>query len=258
MALHYEEYGNNHDPLILFIHGGGVSGWMWNKQIQHFTNYHCVVPDLIDKEQGVNGSNFSIEDSAKGLLTLIEEKANGKQVIVIGFSLGAQILIQMIGLKPELIDYAVINSALIRPAPFTEKLVRPIIKLSFPLIKNRIFSKYQAKKLYVNKENFEKYYQDTANMKFSTLMKILQENMSFRVPEKFYKAQCKILVTVGEKEKSIMRKSAIDLVEINSNCKGVILSKIGHGVSLEKPNFFNQMIEGWVIDGHLPDGKVIE
>ena len=31
---------------LWFYSWGGVSGWMWDKQIKHFTNFHCLVPDL--------------------------------------------------------------------------------------------------------------------------------------------------------------------------------------------------------------------
>ena len=45
MVLHYNEFGDTNSPLmVLFM--GGVSGWMWDKQIKHFTNFHCLVPDL--------------------------------------------------------------------------------------------------------------------------------------------------------------------------------------------------------------------
>jgi pimeloyl-ACP methyl ester carboxylesterase len=36
LVLHYEEYGDKNSTLMLFLHGGGVSGWMWDKQIQLF------------------------------------------------------------------------------------------------------------------------------------------------------------------------------------------------------------------------------
>ena len=50
--MHYKEYGDKNASLMLFLHGGGVSGWMWDKQIQYFTHYHCIVPDL--PEQGLS------------------------------------------------------------------------------------------------------------------------------------------------------------------------------------------------------------
>jgi hypothetical protein len=82
--------------------------------------------------------------------------------------------------------------------------------------------------------------------------------MSFVIPKDFRKANGKILVTVGEKEKAVMKKSAKDIVEINSNYIGVILPEIGHGVSLAMPDFFNHMVEAWIHEGNLPkECKVI-
>lgn len=238
---------------MLWIHGGGVSGWMWDKQIRYFTDYHCVVPDLIDEKE----PTFSIHGSAKQLLELIEEKAVGKQVNVVGFSLGAQIIVQMLSLKPQLIDAAIINSALVRPAPLAGKMVKPLIKLSFPLIKNKYFSKLQAKTMYIDDQYFDHYYQDSITIELETLVRILEENMTFTIPKNFHQAPCKILVTVGEKEKAMMKKSANDLVKSNPRCKGVILSGIGHGISFSNPEFFNRMIENWIRDDQIPEGKVI-
>ncbi len=252
MVLHYKEYGDKSAPLMLFLHGGGVSSWMWDKQIQYFTHYHCVAPDL--PEHGLNNHevNFSIEGSAEELIKLIEEIANGKKVILIGFSLGAQVIIQMLSMKPDLIDFAIINSALVRPILYAKKLIQPSIRLSFPLIKNSWFSKLQAKTLYVSEDYFEKYYEESCQMKSDTLVRVLEENMSFEIPKNFRKANGKILVTVGEREKSVMKKSAKDIVETNSNCIGVIIPKIGHGVPLAMPDFFNHMVETWIHEGNLP------
>ncbi|WP_268238239.1 hypothetical protein [Paenibacillus aceti] len=30
LVLHYKEYGDKRASLLLFLHGGGVSGWMWD------------------------------------------------------------------------------------------------------------------------------------------------------------------------------------------------------------------------------------
>jgi len=258
LALHYQEYGDKNASLMLFLHGGGVSDWMWDKQIQYFTHYHCIVPIL--PEHGLNNYeiNFSIKGSAEELIKLIEEKGRGKKVILIGFSLSSQVIIQILSMKPHLIDFAIINSALVRPTLFAKKLIKPTIKLSFPLIKNRWFSKLQAKTLYVSEDYFEKYYEESCQIKLDTLVRVLEENMSFEIPKDFKKASGKILVTVGEKEKAIMKNSAKDIVEANSNCIGVIMPKIGHGVSLAMPDFFNHMIEAWIHENSLPkECKVI-
>jgi pimeloyl-ACP methyl ester carboxylesterase len=257
MSLYYQEYGDRNAALMLFLHGGGVSGWMWDKQIQYFTHFHCVVPDLPEQGQSKNEGDFSIKHSADKLIELIEEKAAGKKVIVIGFSLGAQVTIQLMNMKPDLIDFAIINSALVSPIPSIKKWIRPSIKLTSPLMRNRWFAKLQARTLCVNKEYFEQYFKDSSQMRADTLVRILEENMSFEIPKDFKKAMGKILVTVGEREKSVMKQSAKDIVASNINCAGVILPKVGHGISLAKPVFFNQMIEAWIGNGSLPIGEKI-
>lgn len=257
MTIHYVEYGDKNDPLLIFLHGGGVSGWMWDKQVQYFSQYHCIVPDLPEQGQSTIGSNFSIQTSAEQLIELIKEKANGQKVSVIGFSLGAQITLQILSLEPDLVDHAMINSALVRPVPLAKQLIGPSIRLTFPLIKNKSFSKIQSKTLYIKEDYFDKYYKESSQMKVETLIRILEENMSFRLPKDFPKAKGKILVTVGDKEKSVMKKSAMDIVKSNPNCKGVILSNVGHGISLANPTYFNRMIEAWIQESNVPKEGII-
>ncbi|MGN8646273.1 alpha/beta fold hydrolase [Gracilibacillus sp. HCP3S3_G5_1] len=256
MDLSYQEYGDKYAPLMVFLHGGGVSSWMWEKQIRYFTNYHCVTIDLPEQGKSKNTEKFTILLSAEKVNELIAKKANGKKIIVVGFSLGAQVIIQMLSLNPNLVDYAIINSALVRPNSVVRKMIGPSIKLSFPLVKNKSFSKLQAKSLYIEEEYFETYYNESTQMKANTLIRILEENMSFDIPNHFDKAEGKILVTVGENEKEVMKKSASDLVANNSNCTGIIIPHVGHGLPLIKPVFFNEMIENWIESGTLPSNVI--
>lgn len=256
MELYHQEYGNENTSLMVFLHGGGVSSWMWDKQIQHFTSYHCVTIDLPEQGKSKDVESFSIQKSAEKVIELIEKIARGKKVIVIGFSLGAQVVIQMMSMKPTLITNAIINSALVRPNTLVGKMISPAIKLTSPLISNRYFSKIQSKVLYVSEEYFETYYKESSQMKSDTLIRILKENMSFGIPTGFNKAEGNILVTVGEKEKTIMKKSTMDIVSNNSNCIGIIIPNVGHGISMLNPNYFNKMIENWLQESVLPQDAI--
>lgn len=253
MDLHYQEYGDHKAPLLVFLHGGGTSSWMWDQQIQYLTKYHCVTVDLPEQGQNRNKGNFSIKDRAGQINELIDQLSNGKTVAVIGFSLGAQVLVQMLSDRSDLIDYAIINSALVKPSKLGEKVISPFVRLTFPLIKNRAFSKLQAKTLFIGEKYFEKYYEETCQMEGNTLIRILKENLSFQLPRKFKEAKAKILVTVGEKEKTMMKKSVSDLVKSNENCKGVMIAGLGHGLPLAKPHLCRQIIEKWINDQALPE-----
>jgi pimeloyl-ACP methyl ester carboxylesterase len=254
MAVHYLVYGDSHAPLMVFLHGGGVSGWMWDKQVQYFANeYYCLVPDLPGHGASYSNTTFSIPSCAEELINLIKEKANSREIIIIGFSLGAQVAIQMLSMEPALFDYAIINSALVRPSPHLIKWIKPSIQLTYPLIKIRFFSKLQAKVLYIDDEYFETYYKESIQLKPDTLISILEANMSFTLPSNFNKVQGKLLVTVGDKEKAIMKQSATDIVMSNANCVGIRIPGTGHGVTFAKPDYFNQMIKNWVQAAQLPE-----
>ncbi|MBD8005054.1 alpha/beta fold hydrolase [Bacillus norwichensis] len=246
MTLYYEEHGDTEGPLIVFLHGGGVSGWMWNQQLEYFNDYHCIVLDLPEQGRSRGEGMFSIRSSADKIIDLIEDKEKGKPVILIGFSLGAQITIQIVSMKHELIDCAIINSALTKPMPLGWKFLKPFVKLSHPLTKWKKFSKLQAKVLYIPENDFEKYFQETCDMEVDTLIRILEENMSFKVPPDFKLASSNMLVTVGENENKLMKKSAQNIINSNSNCHGVLVSRVGHGLPIANPELFNSLVMNWI------------
>lgn len=254
MILHYKESGNPDAPLIVFLHGGGVSGWMWDKQVQYFSNhYHCIAPDLPD--HGLSKAiPYSIEKSADQVIDLIHKKAQGKKVIITGFSLGAQVAIKLLSMAPHLVDYAVINSALVRPMSFARGVIKPTVKLTMSLAKKRWFAKWQAKQLYIGDDDFETYFAESSQIAPEAMVRVLEENMSFALPKDFSISNAKILVTVGKKEKGIMLKSAYDIVKSHPTSKGIIIPNVGHGLPLFDPNLFNQIINAWVSEEELPIG----
>lgn len=40
MDLYFKETGIDNAESIVFITGGGLSGWMWDTQLEEFTDYH--------------------------------------------------------------------------------------------------------------------------------------------------------------------------------------------------------------------------
>lgn len=246
MNLCYRESGNMDAPLMVFLHGGGVSGWMWEKQHTYFTDFHCLVPDLPGHGK-TGGESFSIEETAQAVSRLIVEKRGDQPVIVVGFSLGAQILITLLASKNNLIDFAVINSALVKPILFPAMLIKTMA-LFFPLSKNRIFARLQARSMYIDSSLFNQYFQDVQNMKEAIFSEIMEQNFSFRLPDNFGQTSAKILATVGAKEKSIMKKSWKEIVESHKMSEGVMFSDIGHGAPLANSETFNRVVRKWLKD----------
>ena len=239
----YEEYGDKHAPLLVFIHGGGVGGWMWDKLIEYFSKYHCIVTTLQGHGDRSDENTFSIRENAIELIDLIKEKGTGKYIHIVGFSIGAQICLEMIHLAPTLITTAVINSATVIPMKFVNALIAPTIKMTFPLIKNKSFAKLQSKQLYMDGEYFPRYYEESLKMKAATLVEILKENMSYSLPDNLSESTTRILVIVGGKEKGLLLKSAKKIVDCHKKTEMQIIPNIGHGFPIADPQLFNGIVE---------------
>lgn len=241
----YQEYGNPDGEILLFIHGGGVDGWMWEQQLASFQDCCVLVPTLQGHGVRSNEHAFSIRQNAEELLILLEQKNNGRSIHVAGFSIGAQIALEMISLSPGLFRSAMINSALLKPMKSAVPLIEPAVKLTYPLIQNRRFARLQAKTLYVDGDFFESYYETSRQMGRRTLTDMLEENLCFSLPAGIGESSTRILATAGEKEQRAVRKSA-ELLGSLPNGDAILISDVGHGLPIAQPGLFNWLLRQWL------------
>src|SRR5512134_3301056 len=108
MPLHVYEQGPASAPTIVFLHGGGGGGWMWQPQWEALPDYHVLVPDLPEHGQSAALKPFSIHASAQCAAELIRTRAHGGKAHVVGLSEGAQITLALLAIHPELIDHAIL------------------------------------------------------------------------------------------------------------------------------------------------------
>ena len=240
--MEYKEYGINNPAMLVFLHGGGVGGWMWDKQVEYFsTDYHCLVPELLDLNDTYT-DGFTIDKAAKDLIPLIESAGTDKPVSIIGFSIGAQIAISALSNRPNMFSSAMINSALVKPVHFARILTKAMLP-TLPLTRNRTFSDIQAKSMYIEQEYLETYYQSNKNLDSRLFADIMIENMTYELPSTFSDSTSNILVTSGEKEIRSIKASMSAIVESNPNAHALVVPKIGHGFPLALPTLFNKTLE---------------
>lgn len=241
----FKEFGNKNNKAIIFLHGGGLSWWTWKSQIEALQNDYFVVAPIIDGH-GEDGDNtfVSIQKSAKNIINYIKENCNGKVFAICGLSLGAQILVEILSKERDITKNAVIESALVYPSNKTSvKLTTLMLGLSYGLIKKRWFAKLQAKQLKLPESLFENYYEDTIKIRKITLINFIKSNQEYSMPDTLFNTKANTLILAGEKELSVMKKSAKLLNDTINGSTLKIIKNSAHGeISLVHPDKYLELV----------------
>ncbi len=265
-GLYYEEFGRSDAPTLVFLHGGGVAGWMWRSQVTFFKDrFHCLVPDLPEQGNSHELKPFTIKFAADCVAGVIRDTVRGGKAHVVGLSEGAQVVVELLSRHPDVIDHAVCSSAMLRPMPgqglYKRELFRTIYRWFMAPFQNntgwiRLNMRYSAGLAEEYFNEFKKSFQETTEDGFANLM---YESMNFRIPPELEKCEVPVLIVVGSREYKQMIQSGRDLLKTLPNAYGVMVS-LGKSSSLVKehnwamtaPELFNRTIFSWISDQKLP------
>nr|WP_314464958.1 alpha/beta hydrolase [uncultured Clostridium sp.] len=241
----FKDFGNINAPTILLLHGGGLSDWSLEGIVTLLTpEYHVVTPIIEGYGEDVNEVFMSIEKSAHHLIEYVMTHCNGHIFALGGLSIGAQIVTEVLSQNANISDFAIIESALVCPIWGTRLLAVPMCQLSYRLIKKRWFSKLQARQLCVSDTMFEKYYSDSIKISKQTLVNTILSNGTYKMKAQLKNTTAKVLVIVGEKEITVMQKSAEILHQNIQNSQLYIAPNMKHGeLSMTQPKQYVEQLQ---------------
>ena len=227
--MKYKEYGLKNKDIIILLHGGGLSWWNYIDEIGLLEDeFHIVIP-ILDGHSDSDTNFISIENNASEIINFINENYNGKVKLIGGLSLGGQVLLEILSRNPNICEYAFIESALVIPMKFTYKMIEPIFNLTYGLTKKSWFSKLQFKNLKIKNSLYDLYYEDTCKISKNNLIAFMKSNSSYELKDTLSRTRAKVLILVGIKERSIMKKSAVKIAELIPNSELEILQGYYHG-----------------------------
>lgn len=130
-ALAFREAGQG-TPLVL-LHGNGEDGSYFSPQIEHFSRrYHVYAPDTRGHGQSPRGTApFTIEQFAEDLLAFFDAHEIAR-AIVLGFSDGANIAMQLVLRHPERVLGLILDGGNLDPRGVKRSAQLPI-ELSYRL-----------------------------------------------------------------------------------------------------------------------------
>ena len=119
--LFVRESGPAEAPAIVFLHGGNMSGWSWEPVVERMQQYRCLVPDLPHYGKSFEQGPFEMARAATAVAELIRSRVGSGRAHVVGFSLGAQVGLQLLATEPKLVDRAVLSGTVINTMPWVSQ-----------------------------------------------------------------------------------------------------------------------------------------
>lgn len=245
--MRFMEFGQKNNPTVMLLHGGGLSWWSYEPVVRLLEKDFFVVAPIIDGHGEDGAENFiSIESSAEKALRYLDEAGVAPLLCLGGLSLGAQIAVQMLAKRPDVALHAVLESALCYPMPSVAALAPATYALCYGLIRQRWFSRLQAKALYLPKPMWDRYEKDSVQMTRETLVHIAQSNARYHVGPDLSRSRAKALIVAGEKELPVMKKSARLLSELIPDNQLWIAPGLRHGQwSLTQPCAYAERLKSF-------------
>lgn len=265
MSLYVYEQGPADAPSILFLHGGAGGSWMWMPQVEGLADFHILAPDLPEHGQSAHLKPFRIADSAMQMADLIRTRAHHGKAHIVGLSEGAQVALTLLAQYPQLVQSAILSSALVRPIPgsgwLSQGLIAFSIKWFVEPFRNinwwiRLNMKYSAG---VPEAYYPQFKRDFQNLTGDIFAHVMIENQRFRLPDGLERISVPTLVVAGKREYGIMRQSVCEIASGIPGAKGFLVAhsrKLSlaeeHNWNLTVPDLFNRMVRAWIAGEPLP------
>ncbi len=259
-ALSFQAFGQENEKTILFLHGGGVGGWTWDPVVARMADFHCLVPDLPEHGRSMDVRPFTMQLAADLAAGLVRQEAHGGKAVVVGLSEGAQTVVQMLASAPEVIERAVVSSALLLPMGglgwlYTPKVLAWMFRLSVPPFRNnawwmRLNMKYSAA---IPEEFFPQYKANFQLMNEGQFVNLILENQKFRLPTGLEKVTVPTLVIAGKREYAVVRESARQLAAALPDARAMLLDlgpgssmRTEHNWAMNAPDLFAQTVRSFI------------
>ena len=241
------EYGQQNTDVILLLHGGGLSWWNYREVAQKLAEqYHVVLP-VLDGHADSDAPFTSIEENAARLISSIDTHFGGRVLAIGGLSLGGQIAVEILAQRGDICQYALLESALVKPMKLTYALIGPTFGMSYGLVKQRWFAKLQADYLGIPKELFEDYFRDTCTIAKADMIAFLKANCAYGCKTSLRETTAKVKIVAGAKEQKNIRDSAKLLCEAIPGSSMEILTGLRHGeLSLSKLEQYTKTLMDWI------------
>jgi len=256
MMLSVEEVAPGSTPTatIVFLPGGGLGGGSWRPVAQRLPEYRSLLVDLPEHGGSVEIGPFSMRLAAVGVREVIGAMV-GERAHVVGFSLGAQVTVQLLADASEVVETAFVIGCSVRPLPWLRNrhLLRLLFGLYVPFQNMPRSVRANARALGAPASAEHDFARDTRALAPGRLARIVSASLSFRTPVMLQNGRTPVTIAVGGRELGHVKRSATDLVTTLSNGRAYEVTGRTHGWPISEPQLCADAVRAAIRNTPLPE-----
>ncbi len=248
MKISYDS-GPKDAPCVVFVHGAGMAGWMWKKQLDIVASLRTIAVDLPDHGLDRATPFMSIESVADDLAALIRECCLSGKARLVGHSLGAKVVLETLVRHPSRAASAVLSSALVRPSALAAMMNSHALNgLSLWMLRSDWLARLQAQMFkFPDPDMTDRYLSDIRSMRTENLDRPVSAfASSLYLPQGLDRIACPVLVTAGSRETLSMLDSAKDIQNAIPGAKLEILHNDDHTYPWSDFEEYNRLLGSWL------------
>jgi pimeloyl-ACP methyl ester carboxylesterase len=251
--LFVRESGPPEAPAVVFLHGGNMSGWSWEPVVERMKQYRCLVPDLPHFGKSFQQGPFEMDRAAGAVAELIRAHVGAGRAHVVGFSLGAQVGLQLLATEPKLVDRAVLSGTVINTMPWVRQTQFLLGTISRNGAYRRMLSRYRnSRPAPIPAAKLDEYREDVRLITSGQLADVVVASAGFTLPRGLDKSDAPTLFLTGTRETPAVRRWAAALAQQMPNGIDRVATGMLHDWPLRDPDLFSRTADGWLSCNVLP------
>lgn len=234
-----EEYGSEHEQIIIMLHGANFVH-TFGRQYVLSEKYHIIVPHLMGYGNETD-KTFNADKQVQELGGFIQSLR--KKVVLVGFSLGAQIAVRLVSEYGDLFLAAIIVSPWLDKNADTLAFALDQNEKQYKSLKNRFMCNLIGLMNGLPKVQRKEFIEQMQRATAETVRASVDNGITLDSIQGFRNVTIPVYVIAGAKEQAEVGNSVKALAAMNSHCKYEIWDRAAHNIPPLFYKRFNMLIE---------------
>mgnify|MGYP001790932109 FL=1 len=237
--LAYSLSGPKSGPRVVFLHGVGISAWMWEAVVAHLPDYQAVLIDMPGHGESRDVLWTSLEQTAEAVNETVSALPKAPTHLV-GLSLGAYVGLLAMAQQPVAFQSAFL-SGMHASGMKLRWLYKAMTWVMAPLVPIPFVARRTARGFGAEVAPFVA---EAGKTKARAFRRAFNQVVDFALPRGLGDIQTRTVFAAGAKEHPLILKSWDELAAALPNARAMTVPGLGHGWPIEDPARFAAMLQG--------------